>query len=211
MVKQTKTYWDIIELLPSDMNIEDEVWMPVDICLSCKVNSCHLTKNSVPEIYSHHGGIFSVWNDFLLSFCLKGPLVLHLYYLEVICGEHFSPKYLSCFTSSFFFTSVIVLTRSHLLSRHYELATVRENKDLLPVMLKCSIQQQSAITDKSIMHYIWPLFILHCLYNIKLINADLNQNARPVQAFLFLFPFICWQYKYSNLHFSRHTSNATEY
>lgn len=32
-------------------------------------------------------------------------------------------------------------------------------------------------------------FTLHCLCNIKLIIAELNWNRRPVQAFLFLFPF----------------------
>lgn len=67
MDKQTKTYWDIIELLPPHKNIEDEVWMPVDICLSCKVNSCHLTETSLPEIHSHHEEIFEETISYFLS------------------------------------------------------------------------------------------------------------------------------------------------
>lgn len=37
--------------------------------------------------------------------------------------------------------------------------------------------------------------------NIRLIIADLKQNASQVQAFSILFFFRCWQDKYSILHF----------
>lgn len=176
MGKQTKTYWDIIELLPPDRNIEDEVWMPVDICLSSKVNSCHLKENSLPEIYSHHGEIFAVWNDFLRSFCLKGP---H-FFTSLLFGGHMWWAFFSLMSVGWWFkkypegnTWAVSLLKCFIFSpsysfvevtfRHHELATVRENKVLVSVMLKCFIRQKSAITNKSVMHYIWPLFTLHCL------------------------------------------------
>lgn len=75
---------------------------------------------------------------------------------------------------------------------------------------KGSIYSISTVTDKSIMHYIWPLLTLHCLHNKKLIIADLNQNAWPVQAFFISVHLYMLTVQIHYLTFS-YTSNATKY